>query len=142
MTQTEGFIYIKITDVLPEFKALPGVEKLIGLVKIGKAGDLDRRDKEYKRYLPMLFHTVFAVRVSDRHVAEQLVLERFRKHNVRREFGASARQRMSPDLAKVANMVGVECFRIDLEAVKAVLLSIGEEQTLVQRAVVKVPSST
>jgi hypothetical protein len=38
--------------VLPEFKALLGVEKLIGLVKVGKASDLDRRDKDYKRYLP------------------------------------------------------------------------------------------
>ena len=121
MTRTEGFLYLKITDVLPEFRTLPGVEKLIGLVKIGKASDLDRRDGEYRRYLPMLFHTVFAVRVSDRHVAEQLVLQHFRPHNVRSEFDVSARAQMSPELAKVARMVGVECFRIDPVEAKSIL---------------------
>ena len=118
----EGFIYIKVTDVLPEFKTLPGVEKLIGLVKVGKTNNITRRDEEYKIYLPMLFNTTFAVRVDDRHVAEQLVLEHFQKHNVRGEFDALARVAMSPELAKVASMVGVECLRIDPEAVKTVLL--------------------
>jgi T5orf172 domain len=121
-----GCIYIKITDVTPECRSVAGVERLIGLVKLGKTNDLDRRDAEYKIYLPMLFHTVFAVRVDDRHIAEQLILEHFRPHNVRSEFGPSARQTMSPELARVARMVGVECFRIEPEAAKAVLLVIGD----------------
>jgi hypothetical protein len=126
MADNQGFIYIKITDVLAEFRSIPGVERLIGLVKLGKTNDLHRRNEEYKIYLPMLFHTVFAVRVDNRHVAEQLVLEHFREHNVRREVSASARQKMSPELAKVARMIGVECFRIDREAAKTVLLMIGD----------------
>jgi T5orf172 domain len=121
-----GFIYIKITDVLPAFRSVPGVERLLGMVKLGKTNDLARRDAQYKTYLPMLFHTVFAVRVDNRHVAEQLVLEHFRKHNVRSEVSASAR-RTTPELAKVAEQVGVECFRMDREAAKAVLLMFGDE---------------
>ena len=69
----------------------------------------------------MLVHTVFAVRVSDRPVAEQLVLQHFRPHNVRSEFDVSARAQMSPELAKVARMVGVECFRIDPVEAKSIL---------------------
>jgi hypothetical protein len=122
-----GFIYIKITDVLPECRSIPGVERLIGLVKLGKAGDLASRDRGYKAYLPLVFRTVCVVRVDDRHTAEALVLEHFRSRNVRREFDAAARRRMSPELAEVAAMVGRECFRIDREAAKAVLLMIGDE---------------
>jgi hypothetical protein len=129
MTETEGFIYLKVTDVLPAFKTLSGIDPLIGLVKIGKARNLATRDKGYRLYLPMLFDTVFAVRVQDRHVAEQLILSHFQSYNVRREFDASAQQKMSSELARVAKMVGVECFRIDVQAVKDVMLLIGDEVT-------------
>jgi hypothetical protein len=37
---------------------------------------------------------------------------------------------MSPKLARIAEQVGVECFRIDLETAKAILLLMGEEVAL------------
>jgi T5orf172 domain len=129
-SQAPGFLYIKISDVEPEFRSISGVESLLDLVKIGMALDLDKRDSGYKKYSPMRFQTVFAVRVENCRVAERLALDHFAKFNVRREFDKSARQSMSPELAHVAQMVGVECFRIDLEAAKAVLRMIGEEVAL------------
>lgn len=53
-SQAPGFLYIKISDVEPEFRSISGVESLLDLVKIGMALDLDKRDSGYKKYSPMV----------------------------------------------------------------------------------------
>jgi len=127
-----GYLYARKLEVAPG-QAIPGLENLNGLIKLGKAKNLAEREPGYEKwnqkYYPMVYGPVFAaVQVDDYDLAELLLLAHFKQANVVSEFGTAARKQLSPELAKIAEVVGNgrECFRISPEAAKEVLLQLGE----------------
>ena len=133
----KGYLYARRLVLAPGQTIPGGLENLKGLIKLGKAKDLTKREPGYQQwnrmYYPMVFETVFAaVEVDDNDLAEELLLEHFQKDNVVSEFGTAARQLMSPEQAKVAEVVGNgrECFRISAEAAQEILLQLGEAVSL------------
>jgi Protein of unknown function (DUF1326) len=68
---------LKLDGDVPE-RPLAPIDRITGQL-LGQGWVQAGRDRDYKVYLPMLFHTVFAVRVDDRHVAEAVVFGGIRR---------------------------------------------------------------